>query len=171
MNNRVFVAADLHLGHKKVVEMDGRPPYASVEEHDKELIDNWNETVKSKDTVWILGDVLFGRESFKKLAKLNGRKKLVMGNHDHYDTLSYLEHFTQVFGSVKLQQFILTHIPVHPCQLKRFRGNIHGHLHHKVIDDDRYINVSMEQIGMRPKLFDTVIHEFNLNNMDKGYNG
>ena len=38
----------------------------------------WNATVKPKDTVWHLGDMLFGRGSFATLRLLNGVKKLVM---------------------------------------------------------------------------------------------
>jgi calcineurin-like phosphoesterase family protein len=51
----------------------------------------------------------------------------------------------------------MTHIPVHPSQFPRFRANIHGHLHHKVIADPRYINVSVERTGLRPVLIDALL--------------
>jgi calcineurin-like phosphoesterase family protein len=132
-------------------------PFKTIQEHDDELIYRWNNTVKKHDTVWHLGDVLFGEKSFETLRRLNGIKKLVMGNHDKYPTQKYLEHFNAVYGLVKLRDCVLSHCPVHPAQLYRFKGNLHGHLHSKSVDDPRYVNVSCEQQGLAPMLLDTVI--------------
>lgn len=48
------------------------------------VIQKWNKQVKSKDIVYVLGDVTFGRweETKEVLSKLNGRKILIRGNHD-----------------------------------------------------------------------------------------
>lgn len=157
--NRVFIISDTHFGHKKIIEFEAtNRPFLTVEEHDAELVRRWNATVKKNDTVWHLGDVLFGREAFVTLGLLNGVKKLVMGNHDRYPTELYLEHFNQVLGSAKLRGCILTHVPVHPSQFGRYRANIHGHLHSNKMDDARYINVSAEHTGLAPILLDTVLH-------------
>ena len=57
--NRVFVIADTHFGHKRVIEFEAAArPFATVEEHDAELVRRWNAVVKPKDTVWHVGDVL-----------------------------------------------------------------------------------------------------------------
>lgn len=157
--NRVFVISDTHFGHKKVLEFEkGARAFASIQEHDDELVYRWNNTVRKHDTVWHLGDVLFGAESFETLRRLNGVKKLVMGNHDQYPVEKYREHFSQIYGTVKVQDCILSHVPVHPSQFYRFVGNIHGHLHSHVIDDPRYCNVSCEQIDLTPVLMDKVVH-------------
>ncbi len=145
--NRIFVIADTHFGHKKALSFR---PFETLADHDDYMVTQWNSVVKPKDTVWHLGDVLFGPDSFEILGKLNGRKKLVMGNHDGYPTSRYLEHFSQVVGAAVLHGVILTHIPIHPGQFSRFARNIHGHLHTTVIDDPRYINVSVEQINYTP---------------------
>jgi calcineurin-like phosphoesterase family protein len=160
MNNRVFVIGDTHFGHKKIIDFEAAArPFASVEEHDAELVRRWNATVNKHDTVWHLGDVLFGEASFAILPQLNGVKKLVMGNHDSYPAAKYLEHFSQICGAVQLRGYLLTHVPVHPGQFHRFKGNIHGHMHSAKIDDPRYICVSAEHTGLAPKLLDAVIHE------------
>lgn len=160
VNNRVFVIADTHFGHKKIVQFEAATrPFASVEEHDAELVRRWNATVNKHDTVWHLGDVLFGVEAFATLALLNGVKKLVLGNHDRYPCASYLEHFSQVTGAAEVRGCIMTHIPIHPGQFRRYRANIHGHLHSNKLDDPRYICVSAEHTGLAPKLLDTVLHE------------
>lgn len=156
--NRIFIISDTHFGHAKICEFEhAARPFASVEEHDDELVRRWNDAVKPKDTVWHLGDVLFGEGAFDTLARLNGVKKLVMGNHDHYPIARYAEHFSTIQGAVKMRECIFTHIPVHPNQLYRFRANIHGHLHSKTMGDDRYVNVSAEQINLTPVLLDKVL--------------
>jgi calcineurin-like phosphoesterase family protein len=156
--NRIFVIADTHFGHKKIIQFEGvNRPFATVEEHDAELVRRWNAAVKPKDTVWHLGDVLFGRNSFDILGQLNGVKKLVMGNHDRYPSQLYMEHFNQVVGAAEVRDCILTHIPVHPSQFERYKANIHGHLHSKMLDDARYINVSAECIGLVPTPLDDLL--------------
>jgi calcineurin-like phosphoesterase family protein len=116
--------------------------------------------VKKDDTVWHLGDVcLGGRDKLAVMASLNGRKKLVLGNHDSYPRDCYTPHFAKILGAAEWHDCILTHVPVHPCQLAtRYRLNVHGHMHAaKIEGDDRYRCVSMEQIDYRPKLMLDVI--------------
>lgn len=151
--NRVFLTADTHFGHRKAVEFR---PYATVEEHDRDLIARWNAVVKPADTVWHLGDVYF-REGHLALAQLNGLKKLVLGNHDTHPLDVYTSHFSRVFGAVEYRGCILTHVPVHPCQLQRFAANIHGHMHANKVDDPRYICVSLEHTDYAPILADRVV--------------
>jgi calcineurin-like phosphoesterase family protein len=78
-----FYTADLHLGHRRISELAGRP-FASVGEMDDALIANWNETVDASDEVWVLGDVVMGKidESLALCRSLNGHKHLILGNHD-----------------------------------------------------------------------------------------
>lgn len=156
--NRVFIISDTHFGHKRICEFEPKHrPFASTEEHDEELVRRWNNVVNPNDTVWHLGDVLFGLETFEILGRLNGSKKLVMGNHDQYPIAKYAEHFTTIAACVKLRGCILTHMPVHPNQLTRYKANIHGHMHALSMLDDRYINVSVEQTNLTPALLDTVL--------------
>ena len=93
----------------------------------------WNHVVNPKDTVWVLGDVVFGQHNLEKLARLNGYKHLVMGNHDHFPSSEYLKYFARLHGCTNYRDFILIliliHVPVHPLNIGRFKGNIHGHLH------------------------------------------
>jgi calcineurin-like phosphoesterase family protein len=142
-----WLIGDTHFGHRKMPELRG---FATIEEHDEALIDRWNAVVRKQDTVWHLGDVLFGRHSFACLGRLKGTKKLVAGNHDMYPTSAYLEHFNRVVGAVEIAGCILTHIPVHESQFGRYDGNIHGHLHTRTIQGGRYVCVSAEQNNLTP---------------------
>lgn len=132
MRQRCFVIGDTHFGHAKIITFEpARFQFRTIEEHDETLIYRWNSVVNKRDTVWHLGGVLFGRHSFAVLPRLNGFKKLVMGNHDQYPIALYAEHFTRIFGAAQLSDCILTHVPVHESQFHRYRANIHGHLHSK----------------------------------------
>jgi len=160
MSNRVFIISDTHFGHSKILEFEADArKFDSIEQHNETLVNNWNRVVTKNDTVWHLGDVLFGKDSFAYLPRLNGVKKLVLGNHDHYPMADYLRHFNSVYGCVKYRDCLLSHVPIHPSQKYRFLHNIHGHMHSAKLDDPFYINVSCEQIGLAPKLLDTVLAE------------
>jgi len=78
-----FYTSDLHLGHKNIIEYSGRP-YASVEEMDSALAQNWLDTVAAHDTVIVLGDVHLGKweRAAEIMRALPGRKILLPGNHD-----------------------------------------------------------------------------------------
>lgn len=157
---RVFVTSDTHFGHKKIIEFESsRTIFANIAAHDEELVARWNATVSPKDTVWHLGDAVFGAANLDLLARLNGHKHLVMGNHDQYPISEYAKYFNKIRGCVQLHNYILTHIPVHPSQFPRFKGNIHGHTHSKAVEDVRYIPVSLEHTGLRPVLLDKLISE------------
>jgi calcineurin-like phosphoesterase family protein len=79
----MWVTADHHFGHKNILAYDCRP-FRDVKEMDETMVRRWNEVVKPEDVVWHLGD--FALASFDHarniLGRLNGRKHLILGNHD-----------------------------------------------------------------------------------------
>lgn len=153
----IFLIGDTHFGHRKILEFEAAArPFSNIDEHDDALVDRWNSVVRPKDTVWHLGDVLFGSGSFRHLPRLNGIKKLVMGNHDHYPSALYLEHFNRIVGAAELAGCLLTHIPVHDSQFRRYKANIHGHLHSRKLDDPRYVCVSAEHNNLTPISLESV---------------
>ena len=157
--NQIFVTADTHFGHKKIIEFEAAArPFATIEEHDRALVERWNATVRTHDTVWHLGDVYFGTNGHFILAALNGVKKLVLGNHDHHPLAIYQQYFSRIFGAAEHAGCILTHVPIHPQQLeRRYRLNLHGHMHSKSMEDPRYVCVSVERTGLAPMLMRTAM--------------
>ena len=135
------------------------------------MIERWNSVVKPKDTIYHLGDFAFGRHNIKIASRLNGRKRLVMGNHDAYPTSDYLDYFDKLYGVVFYERCILSHVPVHSNGFgARWMLNIHGHLHNKKvmttqndgsniyqIEDKKYLNVSVEQNNLTPIHKDVII--------------
>lgn len=153
MSTNIFFIGDTHFGHKNIINFESvKPfrPFASIEEHDEELVKRWNRVVRKGDTVWHLGDFAFGSKHIATAGRLNGQKKLVLGNHDHYPSSEYLKYFDKLYGAATIEGMLLTHIPVAGDQVGRFGVNIHGHLHTGTMNDPRYINVSAEQINLTP---------------------
>jgi len=162
---RRFLISDTHFGHDNVYKFkdnDGvkgtiRPWAKNATEGDAIMLENWNSVVKPTDKVYHLGDVAFRRSSLDILSKMNGKKILIKGNHDIFDLKDYAKYFVDIRGTFDLYDYVLTHVPIHPDELYRWKGNIHGHLHARVVDDTRYFNVSVEQINATPILFDEVV--------------
>jgi len=139
----------------------------------EEMIEWYNELVSDNDRVYILGDVAFSAKNmYASAGRLKGRKCLVPGNHDPVKMRKYFDIFDDVRGYVQRNGFIMSHIPIHPHSLSRWKLNIHGHLHdgevmHPAINprkispipDDRYYCVCVERTNFRPKLLDEILHE------------
>lgn len=122
-------------------------------EQDEWIIESWNFIVTKRDLVWVLGDVAMGKSkegkpNLKKISKLNGTKKLILGNHDELPIEEYLNYFQVIKGFTRYKGYWLSHAPIHPLEL-RGKKNIHGHVHHNSIDDRNYINVCVEANLMR----------------------
>lgn len=157
----VFLAADLHFGHVGVTQFlreDGTKlrPWDSYQEMDEALVDNWNSVVRPKDKIYVLGDVVINRRAFPTLGRLSGEKILIKGNHDLFQLKEYLPYFKDIRAFGTLDGFCLTHVPIHPCSLSRWKANWHGHLHDNVVRlqngeiDPRYMCLSVEHTNFTP---------------------
>ena len=146
----VYFLSDLHLGHKNICKF--RTEFTSVEEHNAIIKENYHKRVTKRDTVYFLGDVAFDAESLADVKTWAGaRKILIAGNHclDHATMKELVEVYDEVYSLKKYKEFWLSHAPIHPDEL-RGKINMHGHTHYHNIDDNRYVNVSMEQINYTP---------------------
>ena len=55
----IYFTSDTHFGDPRILRIDQRP-YASLPEHDADLIARWQEVVYRDDEVWHLGDFALG---------------------------------------------------------------------------------------------------------------
>ena len=131
-----FLVSDTHFGHAGVCKFTHPDdpsvklrPWDTPEEMDEEMIRRWNDRVRPNDKVYHLGDVVINRKALPTLARLNGDKVLIRGNHDIFRDTEYREYFRELRAYHVLNGMILSHIPVHEASLGRFGTNIHGHLH------------------------------------------
>ena len=154
---RILFISDTHFGHTNMALKRG---FSSAEEMDEHIVKQWNSKVLKKDTVWILGDITMEKANYEILNRLNGYKKVVLGNHDQPQHIrKLLEYVNSVCGMVKHKNYILSHCPIHESEIGRFSKNIHGHVHEESLDDKRYINVSCEVVDYTPKLIEELIDE------------
>lgn len=163
-----FYTADTHFHHDFVAGTRG---FDAAEAHDEELIENFNRALHKNDHLWILGDVFMGSvtEGLKTVARLNGVKHLVLGNHDaahpmHRKSHTQLKRFYEVFDSVHLheqhriagQKVNLSHFPYsgdhkpadrHKQWRLRDEGLplLHGHVHAEWQFRGHQANVGIDQ--------------------------
>lgn len=152
----VFVVSDTHFGHENIIGYCQRP-FASVEEMDEAMVSRWNAVVRPQDHVYHLGDVAMKKPNLAIVKRLNGHKRLVFGNHDIFEAKHYLDAgFQKVMGMRVLDGMILTHVPIHPGSMGRFRANVHGHVHNNENLSLPYVNVSVEVIDYTPVALDVI---------------
>ncbi|WP_299482312.1 metallophosphoesterase [uncultured Roseibium sp.] len=151
-----FFTSDTHFTHDRILKLANRP-YRSIQEMEKAFIQNWNATVSREDTVWHLGDFGFDEISPGKAAelfhRLNGKKNLILGNHDpsHLPTLPWESTRTSIEISVEGECVFLCHYPWMTWPGAR-KGVIHlfGHLHGKWLGTDRSTDVGVDAWGYKP---------------------
>jgi len=162
--SNIFLISDHHLWHKNILTFekeDGTPlrVFDDVNHMHEVMIDRHNSVVKPTDKVYFLGDVTMSRaaKGLEILSRFNGEKVLIKGNHDLCKPSQYLQYFKDIRAYHQLDGMVLSHIPIHPSCLYRWKANIHGHLHANVIKCDgsqlpnrRYINVCVEQLNYTP---------------------
>lgn len=181
MSGSTWLYADPHFYHNNIVKftrVDENAnvlplrPWDDAVEMTEDMIKWYNEIVDDADRVYILGDVAFSKQNiWKSVSRLKGRKCLIPGNHDPVKIKTYIDLFDDVRGYVQRNGFIMSHIPIHPESLGRWKVNIHGHLHKNEVrfenslkPDPRYICVSVEHTNFRPILLDEVLRKVGLVN-------
>lgn len=159
----IFIISDTHFSHASTLKFfraNGKRlrDFETVEEMDEHMVERWNSVVRPQDHVYHLGDVVINRRALPICSRLNGHKRLVRGNHDEFKTKDYLQYFDEIYGVRILDNMIMSHIPLHPSNIKqRWLCNIHGHLHANTSDTsftpeygNRYFNVSVEVLNYTP---------------------
>jgi calcineurin-like phosphoesterase family protein len=149
----IWLISDTHFNHENILKFC-RPEFESVSHMNETIINNWNRVVKPGDKVYHLGDVFFGsKEDFKSLwPRLNGKKRLVVGNHDDIKFLSSGGFFSKVYMWRIFKEFdcVLTHVPINEENFRKVSLNIHGHTHEKGSPKGPYKSVCCELINYTP---------------------
>lgn len=173
--SELYFISDLHLNHAKLVEPQkygqSYRPFTCLEHMNETIINNINGEVTDKDRLYILGDVVFQKASSEHLlARIKGKKTLIVGNHDEITKNSYyIKYFKEILVWQQFEQygFVCSHIPLHPSCFRGSRFNLHGHLHKELVlkndgkPDTRYLNVCVERTNYKPLHVDRIIDVFN----------
>lgn len=164
----VFYTSDTHFNHPFVATTRG---FETAEEHDEIMIERLNWMVKPHDQLWILGDLFMGSMTLglEKVARLNGTKHLILGNHDaghpmHKRSHVQLRRYMDVFESVQLhdmhkfgdRRVMVSHYPYRGDHKPddrdlqwRLRDEglpiLHGHVHAEWAVRGNQINVGVDR--------------------------
>ena len=176
-NHKIYLISDEHFFHQNIIEYS-RSEFADVDQMNEHIINVHNEAVQPDDIVIFLGDFSFRNGKVSNLlARLNGHKYLIIGNHDKstivktYPTLGFEGVFTM---PVRLDNAYLSHEPLLPGQSSNptfklieteFRKtigahNYHGHIHEETDFGDKYTNVTCEVLDYKPYFLGKTKGEF-----------
>lgn len=168
----IFLTSDHHFGHANILKFTGlngqriRPEFDTVCQMNEFMIEQWNSVVTPQDHVYHLGDVVMSGHFLPIIQKLNGHKRLILGNHDREDMGKYRKAgFQKIFGSRLHERVLMTHFPVHPAHLGKALVNAHGHIHEKESPTGPYVNVSVERWNYTPIPIEKVL-EIGLRRID-----
>lgn len=160
-NNNTLFISDLHLGHNNICKF--RTRFKTLEEHDNTIKENLLKAANKRQKIFILGDIAFSEEAGDWIVELSKlcNLEIVLGNHDSsegkHNTLKYVAAGIKVHGLLKYKEACLSHCPIHPDEMRKSKLNIHGHTHNYNIDDNRYFNVSCENVGYNPIRYDEIL--------------
>jgi calcineurin-like phosphoesterase family protein len=113
----VFFTSDWHIGHQNVLAFDNRP-FTGLDHMHTVLVNNYNASVSEDDICYFLGDMGLGSSQVLRdvIARLNGTKVLILGNHDKQHNSMYNCGFDVVLNSATLyiagERVTLSHCPL-----------------------------------------------------------
>lgn len=171
VKNKIFVTSDTHFRHRNILvyEAENRP-FENVEQMNAELVDRWNAKVGPMDVVFHLGDFGFTSQLQTRtiLSHMNGRKFLLLGNHDRQQKLTDEKWislgFERVFRNPFLLdgKFVFSHEPLSeiPDGKVNVYGHVHGSKYFNTIDPNR-ICVCVERWNCAPIEYDSIKSLYN----------
>ncbi len=171
----IYFTADLHLGHKSIIQLSNRP-FFTIEEMDETLIANWNRKVNANDKVYILGDLIYKSDNPEYyLQQLHGNKILLIGNHDK-SWLSKIKAENYLLKTALMleeniggKMVTLCHYPMLEWCNSRKSGTkksylIHGHIHNRqnlefsqILNDLYMLNAGVDVNNFEPVTFSELL--------------
>ena len=165
----IYYIADTHFGDERVMRL-ARRPFDTVNQMNTTLILNWNNKVSATDDVYIIGDFAVSDEvAINMLKQLNGRKHLVLGNHDSV-LFTAIAMFEEVSTINKIddngRSVVLCHYPLMSYENSIYGGyHVFGHIHNNEADIatklQAYIpnslHAGIDIIGFEPQTLDELI--------------
>lgn len=168
--NKLFFTADLHFGHKNILQHQPNRPFANEDDtsaHDAWLLDLWKSTVDKYDSVYILGDLTFFKSEDARhlLEKLPGHKYMIIGNHDG-SIKAYSNYFmtTAQIMDLTIKPTVCEHLSENMmlslCHYPMVTWNhkphgsimLHGHCHGKLDEYNATSNDLRFDVGIDGKL-------------------
>jgi calcineurin-like phosphoesterase family protein len=163
----IYFSADFHFSHANILKYCNRP-FKDFMEMDEVLLQNLS-IIQPEDTLYFLGDFTMKGEDYlkwfeKTIAKINGRKILILGNHDKLKPFKYVEFgFESVHTSLVLNNlFFLAHDPALLAAMPKEYVMLCGHVHElfKVKQDAQnrtVVNVGVDVWNYKPVSLEEIL--------------
>lgn len=167
MSDDIYFWSDTHFGHKGLIAHGFRQGFSSIEEHDEALIERYNARVGRNDRVYLLGDISFYNKvkTIELMKRLNGRKFVIWGNHDHSlksavkAEPSIVEQDYQ-YKEIKVgeQRLVLFHFPIESWHgVGGGAWHLHGHSHNNLpMSEMARLDVGVDAFPNAPVSYDEV---------------
>lgn len=184
----IWFTSDLHIGHKNICsgtsswsDLSRTRKFSTIEKMNSTIIDTINRDVMPDDTLFILGDVLFGNKQYLPAAMARIKCKnvyLIYGNHDTYieNNREYQNLFLGCYDNLRLRitddkkhyEVILSHY-AHRVWMGSHKGFIHlyGHSHGSIPDFGKSMDVGVDSIFARTGEYGAISFNDVVNIMDK----
>lgn len=180
---KTWIGSDFHWGHKNITKFcpKTRGHYTDINHMNEDMVKQWNDLVQPEDLVYMLGDVAFmsASEASATMARLNGRKILIKGNHDSKTVKdkTFRNCFEEIHDYLVINydkhRIVMFHYPI--CEWDQMhRGSIHfyGHLHQNDsgLESFRARNVGWDYTGKILSSMEEMIEDA-LKGVIKGHHG
>ncbi|MCQ2772560.1 MAG: metallophosphoesterase family protein [Bacilli bacterium] len=185
----IYYISDIHFNDQRIFDKCNRP-FRDLNDFKEAMIKNWNAKVGEQDDIYVLGDIAEDSDSssLEVFRLLNGKKHLIVGNHD----TNLLEAIKEsaIFESIDYISLIndsgrkvcICHYPL--MDWMEFNRNgmlVYGHIHNKTASNgaayaqikDYYkdkpaYNCGVDVTGYKPVTLDEMI-ELKEANKDEPY--
>jgi len=169
--NDVFFVADHHFSHSNIIIYCDRPwlrpgdldenrrwiskdiAAERAEEMDEAMVENWNAKVSKGDTVYVVGDFMFAKETSAvetMLERLHGQKHLVIGSHDRKTTLQakgWAHQAHKIKRRFENRLIVMNHNPEFSWDSKIHGAwMVHGHVHGNLQNSFEFKDVPWEYL-------------------------
>ena len=153
MTERIWFTSDNHFFHKAIIRFaaETRKNHTDVLAMNEEMIQIWNDTVRPNDRVYSLGDFSFGSADKTEaiVRRLNGRKFLIKGNHDHWITEQNSSLFEGIYDYKKItigdKKVVMFHYPIVEFEnMHHGAYHLYGHVHGSYQHPGRAMDVGID---------------------------
>lgn len=161
----IYFIGDTHFNEPHIFDMCSgwHKHFVDYIEKDEMIIERWNECIEDDDTVIVVGD--FGDPCYA--SRLNGKKILVMGNHDYewLDKVGKEEY--HLFESISIYPimvegfYLVSHEPMYVSPngaIANIFAHVHDNPNYKDVSSRGYC-VSAERIDWQPISFEVIKRE------------
>jgi calcineurin-like phosphoesterase family protein len=152
-----WFTSDEHYGHRNICELSGRP-FASLDDMESQMVERFNARVGPYDVTVHVGDFSFYplERTRTILSSLNGRHRLVLGNHDRSAAWALNAGFVPPsdLRGADARQFTAKFDPPVPAGATvRLCGHVHEHWQVR----QGWVNVGVDQWNFAPVSLDEIL--------------